>query len=80
MQALADSLPSLARSFSISLCLPASRSILELALGTRLPLEGSELHDLREDKIPYIDRLSRDFNEIIVSMMTVSWEGGAACL
>jgi hypothetical protein len=54
------------------LCLPLSAcSILELALGTRLPLEGSELHDLREDKIPYIHHLSRELNDIIASMMTV---------
>ncbi len=46
-------------------------SILELAMGTRLPVTGDEWERLRSDEIPYQAHLSKELNEIIALMMTV---------
>ena len=52
-------------------------SILELALGSRLPTTGVEWENLRCDRIPQLPRMSQELNDIVRLMMKV---GCGSCL
>ena len=46
-------------------------SILELAMGERLPSTGEKWEDLRSDNVPRLEHLSPELNDILASMLKV---------